>query len=88
MIQFRLNHTCNRVGCEGHKGQVVSISEADAQWLEAHGGGSRVAASAAANTVTEESVIAESEDASANTGEENHEHTGDGDAPRKRKRGQ
>lgn len=42
MPKVKLNHTCNAKGCQGHAGDVIDVSEKDAGWLLARGGGTRV----------------------------------------------
>lgn len=73
MVEFRLNHFCNRAGCSGEPGQVIQISEEQALHLEDLGGGRRVetATDAVAETaerprrkkrqVADDSVAAEAE---------------------------
>ena len=39
MPRFRLNHNCGKKGCEGMPGDVITVSRADADYLQERGGG-------------------------------------------------
>jgi hypothetical protein len=51
MQQFKLNHICHRAGCEGGPGDVVTISDADIEYLLAQKGGAIVADDAATTPI-------------------------------------
>jgi len=59
MVQFTLNHTCHKAGCKGEKGQTIEVTEENAAWLEAHGGGKRVGSKPAAKVVETEQTSTE-----------------------------
>lgn len=42
MVQFRLNHYCNRKGAVGKPGEVVDVSDEVANLMQAQGGGRRI----------------------------------------------
>lgn len=42
LINYQLNHHCNKPGCVGRMGDLIPVTEENAQWLDARNGGQRV----------------------------------------------
>ena len=42
-MKIRLNHDCDKPGCKGMPGEVIEVTQANANWLLEHKGGELVA---------------------------------------------